>query len=94
MATDLQDLIYGKTDKKICNFDSSSFRSRELLNRETYRALIKVRFMAGSLLEEDPIGDDNNSDDEDEKKLKEKKRKEEEAAEEAAKLNEVDAAEK
>lgn len=49
--------------------------------------------MAGSLLEEEPIGDDNNSDDEDEKKLKEKKKREEEA-EEAAKAEEVDPVEK
>jgi hypothetical protein len=44
------------------------------LNRETYKAIVKSRFMAGSLLEEvNAMEEDvNNSDDEDEKKSKRK----------------------
>ncbi|EAS05797.2 elongation factor Tu GTP-binding domain protein (macronuclear) [Tetrahymena thermophila SB210] len=89
MATDLQDLIYGKTDKKICNFDSSNFRSKELYTRDLYKALVKCKFMAGSLIEEEaPEELDSDAEEEQLKKKKEQ--------EEAEKLQqqEVDPAEK
>jgi len=63
--------LKSKTDKKICQFDSSNFRSRELLTRETYKSIVKCRFMAGTLLEE-PVEEELDSDGEEEKKKKQK----------------------
>lgn len=64
-------LFTAKQIKKICQFDSSNFRSRELLTRETYKSIVKCRFMAGTLLEE-PVEEELDSDGEEEKKKKQK----------------------